>query len=256
MVPFFGEEYMANGSMLCVGIAFADLENDGEAELAAVFHHDKWLPSVVRTFDRDGNVLGTYQNWGYLEEILAGDFDGDGADEIIACGTNNHYDGATVVLLDAEHLSGYSVDDGFLRPGFADGSLARAVFPFPDPTLQVFFGEHSRLHAARLVFAESESPPTITVKAGVGLVSPWALRDEKARGVGSGDRGQPYVVVRLGIDLRPVEVIVPGGNRERLRELREAGAISIPADEQAFWDDWIGRSVYTGRANPKARALP
>jgi len=54
--------------------------------------------------------------------------DGDGKDEILAAGTNNVVNGATLVLLGEDHLSGAVNPTEGCEPE-ADGSLARLVFP-------------------------------------------------------------------------------------------------------------------------------
>ncbi|MEZ4386520.1 MAG: helix-turn-helix domain-containing protein [Candidatus Krumholzibacteriia bacterium] len=133
----FGEEIARSAGYYCLGGTPVDFDGDGDPEVVVRFFHGIDYPVCLCTVDRDGNLLAQYTHKGQIYSILAFDLDGDGKEEAIASGTNNSkaYQGATVLLLDAIHRSGASVDS--LTDAWShepDDVVVRIVFPhFPEP---------------------------------------------------------------------------------------------------------------------------
>lgn len=132
LVAFFGEERAELGSFMCDSLVFGDVDGDDTVEAVALFSHQTWFPGYCDVINRKGDRLGDYLNWGHLYDARCVDMDDDGKAEIFVTGTNNSpaYQGATVILLDEDHLHGASTDSN-VRPesGIPDGSLARVVLP-------------------------------------------------------------------------------------------------------------------------------
>lgn len=226
LLPFYPEHNAEPGTqMRCNTFAFADLEGDGTAELVAAFRHETYFPSCVRTLDPEGEIVGTYFNWGYIDDVVGADIDGDGRDEILASGTNNapEYQGATVILLDADHLSGYSVDAVVDRGSeYRDGSLVRLVVPAWDPELMRHL-RFERLHASDVRWR----PIDRTIDFKVGLRT-------RERHV--------YVTVRVDSALHPIKVIPHGWVLTESRRALESGEIGVDATAPRFWEDWLAGS--------------
>ncbi len=148
----FNDSVNDGGGFHCRGFAFGDLDGDGVSEVILRFMHDLHSPSVVRACDRHGDILGTYANHGHILSLLCDDLDGDGKDEVLAVGTGKGFSrpGATVILFDAEHFSGASVDrPSRLKPQLLDDSVARLVLPnFEDRHMELL-GE-TRLMSSRI----------------------------------------------------------------------------------------------------------
>lgn len=129
----FGDDYLQAGGFDCDGMTTSDVNGDGEREIVATFRHDAWYPAYVEVLSRDGTPVGSYHSFGLMYKVHAEDLDGDGRDEILVAATNNRpaYQGASVILLDADHLEGAAVDSlsQAATPGFRDGSLSRVVLP-------------------------------------------------------------------------------------------------------------------------------
>lgn len=223
LVEMYGEDLTRPGDMWSPVFTFADLEGDGEPEIAATFHHQHWLPACVRTYDRDGAELGTYYHWGYFNAIGAHDLDGDGRQEIVAAGTNNAHDvqGATVVVLDRDHLSGYSADPAIPRFAMhAEGARIRVVLPQWDPEIMRLVPV-KRLTFGGLTFfgegADTVILARVTVEGGVA--------------------------VRFDADLHPLGAIPPDHLTEAgARWLRE-GRTTVDISAGSFWTDWLSRAM-------------
>lgn len=171
LVPYYGEDRALASALKCWDFDFADVNGDGQEEIVAVFRSFVYLPSCVRTFDRHGATLGTYWNWGYLEDVYAFDMDKDGRDEVLACGTNNAWSGATVILLDGTHLSGGSSDERVWTDGrLEDGSVSRLIIPPLPPSVMRAAGDMLRLHARSVRVDPQSAGDRISVVIGLPAV--------------------------------------------------------------------------------------
>lgn len=147
----FGADVFAGGNIL--GNWLIPLDFGGETpDLLASFLHSNNFPYILCRFDRDGKLLGQYANHGHFNDHLMVDLDGNGANELVISGTNNArcYEGATVVILDADHFRGASVDSlAHPESSEPDSALVRLVLPnFPAPYMIPL--EARRLHAFSL----------------------------------------------------------------------------------------------------------
>ncbi|MCA9752054.1 MAG: VCBS repeat-containing protein [Gemmatimonadetes bacterium] len=239
LIRYFPADLVRVGAVWCNDFAFADVDGDGEAEIAAAFHSEIYYPAGLRTLDRDGHVLGTYWHPGYFDEVLAADVDRDGDDEILAAGTNNAHHGATIVLLDAEHLSGCARDDSSNRMmtqegPVDDGALARLVLPAWDREIMDAVGIE-RLHAHKMAWRGIDRQ--IQIEIGLESRSATAL-------------------IRTDAELRPLEVIPHGGLLNTARIAREQGLLSVDATTQQFWDEWLAHAQRFGELATPAPSAP
>lgn len=79
----------------------------GETRISAAFHHHTWWPSIVATFDREGQVVSRFVNSGWIYNIRTSP---DGA-RLYAAGVSNPLGGAVLAVFDATNVSGRSPDD-------------------------------------------------------------------------------------------------------------------------------------------------
>jgi len=240
LVPLYPAEMASAGIMHCIDFDFPDLAGDGEPEIAAAFRQTMFLPACVRTLSVSGEVLGTYYNWGYLEDVMAADLDGDGRDEILAAGTNNApaYQGGTVILLDRDHLSGASADDQvWTDAGVEDGSLARVVFPqFEDDIRDML--HVTRLHAWAIRLRPPADPasgegPTVYVDLGVSV-----------------EQSRPWLVPYMDRTLRPIRVVMTDLWMMYAREYVKQGKLDPRVLEPEFGQEWVKRAAYFGKLPP------
>ncbi|HEY6185061.1 MAG TPA: hypothetical protein VIW67_22670, partial [Terriglobales bacterium] len=85
--------------------------------------HDTWWPNQIAVLDASGKVISEYWHSGRLDSMALGDLDGDGKEEIIAAGINNGYHQATLVALDADHVTGASTE---IQPDFQIHNMGAA----------------------------------------------------------------------------------------------------------------------------------
>ncbi len=86
-----------------------DLDNDGLQEILLSSHHFYDYPNQFVILEGlTGDMLGSYWHSGFLPYLDTMDLDGDDVDEILLGGVNNGRRAATLVVLDAGHVSGAS----------------------------------------------------------------------------------------------------------------------------------------------------
>lgn len=95
-------------------------------------HHLSGHPNQVAMIDGRGRVRGEYWHSGHLDSVAVSSVDGDGIPEILAAGVDNARQMATLVVLDAERISGASDGLGtrFQLRGFGQ-AREKAVLWFP-----------------------------------------------------------------------------------------------------------------------------
>lgn len=125
---------------------FMDIDADGASELLAVTRdHNGDGPARLRSYRKNGQVVIDYYFDDTLDCYHVGDFDNDGKDEIVVCGTS--LDGtARIVVLDDTHCRGLAPDTaaGF-RGTMRDSSLAGlAIPPFSAPYMNLL--HQDRMH--------------------------------------------------------------------------------------------------------------
>lgn len=172
MAAAFGELLPEGGGGYVAALWTAvDLAGDGDPEIAISFTHGWWWPSSVLIVARDGRVLAQYDHRGHLYDLLADDVDGDGRQELLACGTNNApcHQGATVLLLDDVCNHGASLDPcAGGNPDFPDSARARLVLPAFAPALMERI-EDVRIEARELhTNHDDQGRCWITLIAGTG----------------------------------------------------------------------------------------
>ncbi len=147
VVRAFGPEIVNAANFSARGLKTANLDGDGTPDLVVNFMHGPYYPSVLAWIDRDGNRVAQYANKGHLTDYTVVDCDGDGLDEVVAWGTNNalDYQGGTVIMLDADHWRGASIDS-CCSPASTepDSALLRLVLPqYPEAYMNIM--GHRRL---------------------------------------------------------------------------------------------------------------
>lgn len=105
------------------GFVCRDLDGDGRLEtIVESFHAPDW-PCQLAVLDSSGKLTGEFWNAGYMREIAFKDINGDGREEIIACGVNNEYRGGFLVVFDTRKIGGSSPQSGgFVCQGLGKGS--------------------------------------------------------------------------------------------------------------------------------------
>ncbi len=93
-----------------------EFDGDGRPEVILVANHTFFPSLIVKLDARTGDELCEYLHIGQLGGLNAADLDGDGVPEIIACGVNNAYRKAAVVVLDARTMEGCSPTRGDYFP--------------------------------------------------------------------------------------------------------------------------------------------
>lgn len=148
----FGPEDLRGAGFTARPAGILDVDGDGEIEMAVRFTHGRFYPCVLCLIDRDGRILGQYASKGHVLTTLVTDLDNDGCQELLCGGTNNGkaYQGAQVILLDADHWRGASVDS-LCDPWSTepDSAAIRLVIPaYPQPYMELIPAE--RLAATSL----------------------------------------------------------------------------------------------------------
>jgi transcriptional regulator with XRE-family HTH domain len=194
----------------CDRLVFADFDGDGDDDLAMRWQWEPWYPSLVEWLVRDrgrpGHFRrrGAYYTSGRVQSVRAVDVDGDGRPELLCTCTNNAsaYQGAMVILLDAEHWSGASADSLALASHWraggnaVDSCRARVVFPHMAEIVMTFLPAQ-RLDAVAATVRQVGGKTEIDVVVGA-------------------DAHLPCVVVTLDAALAPLGVRVTPEFRERL----------------------------------------
>jgi hypothetical protein len=138
---------------------------------------------MVVIYTSDGGTFGPYYNWGHIYQALPVDLDGDGHTELVLAGTNNApaYQGATVILLDAQHFHGASVDS-LLRPEcpLQDSSLVRLVMPQYEPEFMKLLGT-MRIEARDVTVLHENGKSTLRVSVGNGRTDMMVYLDAQLR---------------------------------------------------------------------------
>jgi len=94
--------------------AFSALDGDPAPLLAVAAHHWLWAPSLLAILDSNGNRLGTYANYGWIEQL-----NWLSADRLLFGGFSHSKDGGLVGLLDPRQLDGQSPED-LSSPNYCD----------------------------------------------------------------------------------------------------------------------------------------
>lgn len=120
-------------------ILFDDVEGRGEKEILLSVDNVSRSPSFIARVDSKGNILGKYWHFGALCALYAVDVDGDGRNEIVACGSNDAQDTTQgefpiVAVLDPRKITGNS--RSIVCPGFdlppSDAEISYIKFPDAD----------------------------------------------------------------------------------------------------------------------------
>lgn len=200
LIRAFGEDDVLAANMGCHRLLNGDMDGDGTPEAVVLFIHGMLYPAAVCVVDAHGRRLSQYANKGHLNDLVVIDLDGDGRDEIIASGTNNTpaYQGATVIVLDAEHRNGASIDD-MCNPwsDVPDSSAMRLIIPhLPAPYMRL--AQSSRLHGMHINVFRG---PKDRVLLGIDV------------------RAGAFVHINVTLDdhLHPQEADLADGSRERMR---------------------------------------
>lgn len=111
-----------------------DIDGDGKLEtVVESFQAPDW-PCQLALLDSAGKMIGEFWNAGYLRDVSFHDINGDGREELIACGVNNEYRGGCLMVFDTRNISGGSPQTGdFACTGIGPGSMLYYVrTPYTD----------------------------------------------------------------------------------------------------------------------------
>lgn len=221
VAEFFGHERLDAGSFRCETVDFVDLRGDGDPEVMVTYLHQVFLPCAVRTYDKSGEVLGTYLHWGLLAATAVTDLDGDGKQELVIGGTDNApaIQAAAVVVLDGDHLDGASVDRFVQRDGYHDGSRYRLLLPRFAPDVMAGL-DLVRLHVIK-VRPDHDHSGNPVLRLIVGLE-------------------HDQVTVVTDSQLRVTDAILHDSFAQHLRTLRDEGRITTDLTDSAVLQQWVG----------------
>jgi hypothetical protein len=106
------------------GFLCRDLDGDGRLEtIVESFHAPDW-PCQLAVLDSTGALIGEFWNSGYLRAFTFHDLNGDGREEIVACGVNNEYRGGCLAVFDTRRISGGSPQSAdYACSGVGPGSM-------------------------------------------------------------------------------------------------------------------------------------
>jgi hypothetical protein len=85
------------------------VEADGVTRLVWAMHHYTWWPAIVRTFDLDGEIVGTFVNAGWID--VAQVTPSPDGDRLLLGGVSNSRGGAMLAVLRADAASGRSPEE-------------------------------------------------------------------------------------------------------------------------------------------------
>lgn len=240
----FGDEILAEGQdFSCGSMHFIQLDGTGPVELFCRFTHGKYYPSGLGVFDADGTVRGMYAHRGHVGRFIIEDLDDDGADELLALGTNNDlaYQGATVVYLEEGAWSGASVDP----PGAAgkpaadgrltDGSRYRVIFPAFDA------GVMEQMKRLRL---DAFSPRTHRMDDGTVRIT-----------CSVGCAGKTGVAVVCDDRLRPLSVGMNDSFRGEVSTWPAPYGEPGHFPDQALLDAWLAQARWSAGNGPVVRGV-
>lgn len=121
----FRKFYYCHGELL-------DLDGDGKKSHFAFSMTDRdSYPSVIGTVSLSDGSIESFAHVGYIPHFVAGDFDKDGATEIVAGGTSNGLGCAVAAVLDPKHMQGSSPDVFRYRFENLDGDVAKYYIRMP-----------------------------------------------------------------------------------------------------------------------------
>jgi hypothetical protein len=91
--------------------------NATEEDQVVLFANGVYFPALVLSLNaRTGEERGAYLHVGQIGDITDVDLDRDGIKEVVACGTNNAFKSAAVIVLDPREISGCSPTIGSYCP--------------------------------------------------------------------------------------------------------------------------------------------
>jgi len=94
-----------------------DLEGNGKYRVYGIANSRPSFPGLILAWDAsNGQELGCYVNIGHVNDIVLADINGDGAKEVLACGSNNALHAAALIVLDPRRLNGCSPTRGTYVP--------------------------------------------------------------------------------------------------------------------------------------------
>ena len=149
-LPYPKDLSILHGRMAPRALIAGDFDADGRVE-AYVSALQDFYPSVIMKIDvTTGTVLDTYHHSGALRTLMNQDLDGDGRHEILAGGTNNAFDQAVLVVLDARHIGGYGPSQGDYQPGTGPTGHEKVYLRMPRSELGVLLpNAYPRVDAMR-----------------------------------------------------------------------------------------------------------
>lgn len=111
MQKFGGKFYPDDYRIL--GIGAEDLNQDGKFEIIVLANHLNSFPSQMILLDYEGRQIGEYWNSGHLTDYCFFDINNDGTKEIILTGQNEEYQKPCSLILDLNHIEGFSPQDNY-----------------------------------------------------------------------------------------------------------------------------------------------
>lgn len=96
-----------------LGIGAEDLTLDGNLEIIVLANHLNAFPSQMILLDYEGRNIGEYWNSGHLTDYCFFDMNNDETKEIILTGQNEEYQRPCSIILDLNHIEGFSPQDNY-----------------------------------------------------------------------------------------------------------------------------------------------
>ena len=238
MISALGDDMVSEAPLNAKAIRAVDIDGDGQSEVCVRFLSQRYHPAALCLFDRSGRLLGQYANKGHLYAEWVGDVDGDGAEEVLACGVNNStaYGGPTIVRLDRTHWRGASIDS-LSNPWSTepDSSYARVVFPGLPEGYRLFL-QDGRFSAQDLqVFAQPDGNLMVAVFARTPVQQ----------------RAQMRMV--LSPELDPIEADIDDGFVYLLRSEAPDSLWSIGPASATWRADWLRQAGRFGAGRHRGK---
>ncbi len=108
------------------------LDELGKGIVAVCTNYSTYTPTSVIKADVNTGEFEVFFHYGYLTEMVAGDFDGDGKREILLGGFNLSLDASVIAVLDPAHMEGSSPSGHGYNVYGMNADIAKFYIKFPE----------------------------------------------------------------------------------------------------------------------------
>jgi hypothetical protein len=172
-------------------LLIAHTNSDDSFDLFVNAKHTAFPGLLVRLDARSGNERGSYVHIGHLLDMTVCDLDGDGRNELVACGVNNAYREACLVVLDPRAMAGHSPATPEYEPVNLAPGTEKAYIRIP----RTLVGEAYALRAKyNIAFGVSASQAAHTIS--LALQDVWIISDR------SEETRTAWLGMQFGFDFR------------------------------------------------------